>query len=225
MKWMLLLAALTAEPAEVQTYPDEATAVKSLSQEVQTGTLLFSQGDCLAVKVFSKSSYTHVAVVVKEKEKILVYDSAKGSGVRKSTLKEYLSYLGRDDVHLFHPRKEFTAYRTKALQKYLDSEIGREYGVRHHVTGEESDGIHCAEYAVSALMAARLMHANNPAKVSPASLVVGIRQAELYSSPRTINWEPPAVPEAEGTCAQWWLDTKICTRNAWTKCRGWFCCN
>ena len=44
-------------------------------------TLIFNNGDCLAVKVVTASSYTHVGAVVVEQGSAYVYESAHGIGV------------------------------------------------------------------------------------------------------------------------------------------------
>lgn len=224
MQWVVLLATLTAEPVLIEHYTSEEMAVNVLSREMQTGSLLFSQGDCLAVKVFTTSPYTHVAAVVVDGSEITVYHSAKGCGVHKETLEEYLHFLGRDRLHVFHPRQDFVGERAQLFQEHLESQLGREYEVKHHLTGERGTGLHCAEYVTDALMAAKLMHANNPPKVSPASLVEGITQSELYIAAKTVEWELPPAPTSDSRCGQLWLDTKHCCNGAWVKCRGWFVC-
>jgi hypothetical protein len=89
----------TPEPAE--------NLIEELKQGLQTGSLIFSQGDCLAVKVFSKSSYTHVAGVVAKDGEFVVYDSMNGIGVRKTPLVEYLRQQTPSLIHVVHPRIPF----------------------------------------------------------------------------------------------------------------------
>ena len=68
MHLALLAAVLSGvnAPAESATggYESLPAAAADIGPQLQTGTLIFSQGDCLAVRVYSASSYTHVAAVV-----------------------------------------------------------------------------------------------------------------------------------------------------------------
>ncbi|OYW14771.1 MAG: hypothetical protein B7Z55_15450, partial [Planctomycetales bacterium 12-60-4] len=82
---ILLITALAATPSL-----ETLQALPQIAGEAQTGTLIFSQGDCLAVKVFSQSPYTHVGVVVCDDDASWVYDAMNGPGVRKTALHEYL---------------------------------------------------------------------------------------------------------------------------------------
>src|SRR4051794_3612663 len=99
----IFLAVLVAAASfgDVETASPRAAQVR-LKQELKTGSLLVSHGDCLAVKMYSASSYTHVASVVVHDSEIYVYDATGGAGVRKQLLRDYLA--GQDDnaVHPFH---------------------------------------------------------------------------------------------------------------------------
>jgi len=77
----------------------------SLASRVQTGTLLFSKGDCLAVRIYTQSAYTHVAMIVMRNGEPLVYDSMNGTGVRCLTLKNYLNTQRPATIHLFQPKQ------------------------------------------------------------------------------------------------------------------------
>ena len=224
MSWMFFLCLFSADPTFTESFTSHEIAARTLTREVQTGTLLFSQGDCLAVKIFTKSPYTHVAAVVKEDGVAWVYDSAKGCGVRKLKLKEYLTYLRNDDLHVFHPAQKFSTQEQRAFQKHLISQLGTEYGIQHHLTGKRADGLHCAEYMTDALMATDLIHANRPSKVSPASLVKGLLQSDLYLAVKTITVEEPSKPEPEGRCARIWFKTKSGSKMCWYKMKGWVFC-
>src|SRR5574339_643048 len=102
--WGAMLAAvLTATPVEAN-----AAAVAELRCNLQTGSLLFSQGDCLAIKVFSGSRFTHVGAVVIEHGRPVVYDSMNGTGVRKQSLDDYVRFLSPSDVHVLHPARPMT---------------------------------------------------------------------------------------------------------------------
>lgn len=198
----------------------------SLSSRVQTGTLLFSKGDCLAVRIYTKSAYTHVAMVVMRNGEPVVYDSMNGIGARCLTLKNYLNTQRPATIHIFQPKTAFNESMTTQYERYLDQKLGTPYSIRHHLTGSRAKGIHCAEYAIDALSACHLMKAKAPAKVSPASLVTGIVQSERYAPSITFELKrPPQVAEKSSSWyQQLWIDTKNCTSACCLKLRGWVFC-
>ena len=233
MSWMLVLAMLAAPPLESQPAPAAAVvesveSVPALSAEMQTGTLLVSAGECLAVKTYTRSPYTHVAVVVRRHEQPYVYDSMNGRGVRCLTLASYLEDQTPAELHVFQPRVPFTPAQTARLEKYLDSQLGRPYGVRHHLTGGTSKGIHCSEYATCALIETGLLRASEPARVSPASLIDGALTTKTYVSAGTLRLQVAPEPVAQpgrSWCSRMWTDTKQCTKGCYQQMRRWFCCS
>ena len=208
------------------TYASYGSAASELTGALSTGSLIVSKGDCLAVKVFTKSPYTHVAIVVCDGVDRWVYDSMNGVGVRKLSLEEYLSTQAPDQIHLFHPKRKITGNRQAEFVGYLNEQIGRPYAIKHHLTGNRGDGIHCAEYVTDALMCIDVIQAKQPSRVSPASLVEGVTKYNLYSTGQTVQLKlpEPIVPKGDNACDQMWIDTKICWNNCCRKMRGWFLC-
>lgn len=226
MSWFLVAATLTGSPASIESYGSQREVAASLSKQVQTGTLLFSQGDCLAVRVFTQSPYTHVAAVVMRDGRPYVYDSTSGAGVRRQSLTKYLASQSPDVVHVFQPRKQFSKKRRRQFQKHLDSQLGKPYAIKHHLTGERADGIHCSEYVTDALEACQVIRAKQPSRVSPASLVEGIVKADLYTASKTLKLKLKSKPrpKSAGWCGRLWFDTKQCTHNCCVKMQRWFLC-
>ena len=157
MKFILVAALLTGSP-EMAT-PRQAHAV--LAGQVQTGTLIISKGDCLAIKIYSASSYTHVAAVVVDEGTISVYDSTGGAGVRKQFLGEYLASQNDHTLYFFQPRRPFTEAQADRFEDHLAAQLGRPYAIRHHLTGERCEGLHCSEYVTDALISADLLRAGS----------------------------------------------------------------
>ena len=67
MSWLVIVALAGAAPDASAGNTavgslQEATSI--LRPQVQTGTLLVSEGDCLAVQAYTQSPYTHVGAVV-----------------------------------------------------------------------------------------------------------------------------------------------------------------
>lgn len=226
MPYYLLAATLVVGAPATEwesTLPDSVATVAS---ELQTGSLLFSEGDCVAVKVFTQSPYTHVAAVVFRDGQPYVYDSLKGDGVRRQPLGEYLGSLTPGVVHVSHPRAAMSNRRSKQFVDALDSQLGRPYAIKHHLSGKRARGVHCAEYVTDALIACSVIHARQPSRVSLASLAEGLLKSELYTAPDEIVLDPPEpVPEiGSNWCDQLWIDTCACARNCCAKLSGWFLC-
>jgi len=225
MTW-LIAAVLLADPqmAAVQAAPNVCEVVAA---EVQTGSLLLSRGDCLAVRVYTKSSYTHVGAVVLRDGKPYVYDSMNGKGVRCLPLADYLEHQTPCELHLFHPCKAFSPQRVEKFEWYLESQRGRPYAFKHHVTGQRANGIHCSEYVTDALIACDVVRADQPARVSPASLVAGITRHDLYKTGSRFELaiaEPVSDRTQQSWCSRTWEDTKRCTSKCFSKLTALFCC-
>jgi hypothetical protein len=222
MNFILVAALLTGSPQTAT--PREAHA--TLAGQVQTGTLIVSKGDCLAIKIYSASAYTHVAAVVVDDEAVCVYESTGGAGVRKQFLGAYLASQSDHTLYVFQPRRPFTESQAKRFEEHLEAQLGRPYAIKHHLTGERCAGLHCSEYVTDALISADLLRAQEPPRVSPATLVEGILKAGLYDQTQTLELvpEPSECPASAGWCARLWFGTKECTSACYGKLRGWFCC-
>jgi len=221
---VMSLAGCPLEPVADATVND---AITIISREAETGTLLFSKGDCLAVRIFTKSPFTHVATIVREEDQITVYDSMNGVGVRKQSLRDYLKNRGGDVLHIYHPSQAFDVQKSNKFKQHLEQKIGTPYAVRHHLSGKRGQGVHCAEYMTDALQACNILKAKNPANVSPGSLFRGVTMYNIYQTGQIIALTSAAPAEDEkgnNRCHQWWIDTKVCTWKCCHKLKGWFFC-
>jgi hypothetical protein len=221
MQSLLLIVALAATPAETTT-----GQFAEVRQQAQTGSLIFSQGDCLAVKVFSRSSFTHVGTVVCEPDGPVVYDAMNGCGVRKQPLDDYLQFLVPSDVEVVHPARPLTDDEAAAFVNHLRSQLGRPYRIHHHATGGRSDGVHCAEYLTDALIAANWMTAKQPSRVSPGSLRQGVLEGRTYVPGERYQFtEAKPSPPVNETWCQWsWRETKQCCSATCQQLSRWFLC-
>lgn len=227
MSWILVAALAAGSPASGETLKiAPSQAAEMLAAELPNGSLLFSQGDCLAVKVYTASRYTHVGAVVERAGRHFVYDSTGGAGVRVLPLTEYLASQGNATVSVYHPEETMSTRQRERFEEQLESQVGRPYSITHHLTGHRADGLHCAEYVTDALIAGDVMKADNPPKVSPARLKLDIESGRLYSHAVTLQLEPPAsqAPADSGWCSRLWFDTKACSRSCYRKLSDWFCC-
>ncbi|REJ71709.1 MAG: hypothetical protein DWQ34_00240 [Planctomycetota bacterium] len=227
---LVLLTALLAGGGTADAEPgfdNAADAAAVIAPQLQTGTLIFSEGDCLAIKAYSAGPFTHVAAVVIRGDEPWVYDSMNGVGVRKLTLERYLASQVPDEIHLFHPSRRLTDEESRELETALEDRLGTPYAVMHHVTGNRSEkGVHCAEYVTDALMSVGLIRAERPPKVSPASLAEGITKNEIYTNGVTIQVArpEPTPPDDASWCGRMWFDTKLCCTRCCDQLTGWFLC-
>lgn len=224
----LLPLLLTGSGAPIPVTPADFPKIEQqLVETVETGSLIFSQGDCLAVKVFSASSYTHVGIVSRVAGSPVVYDSMSGIGVRKMPLHEYLRLQTPCTLKVVHPQDSFSSEEARALRAYLESQLGREYGIKHHLTGSTAEGIHCAEYATHAWMSAGRLKADRPSRVSPGSLLTGVEEKGAVRSGGTYLLSP--APIAEEVPSGWWhrlwIETRDCTTESCQQMRRWFVCS
>lgn len=215
---------VSSEKVSVQSLGEAETRLRESSR---TGTLIVTKGDCLAVRVYTQSPYTHVAAVVMRNGRPFVYDSANGYGTRCQTLKNYLTSQGPTEIHVFTPRKAFSESRQQKMETWLDSQLGRPYGIQHHLTGERAEGLHCSEYVTDALQHCGVLKAKRPSRVSPASLVTGITRHRVYEKSMTVQITPPAPPKpstSDSWCSRLWSDTKSCTASCYRKTKSWIFC-
>ena len=226
MKFLLLTLALLGDPATGPS-PLPAATAQEIAASLQTGSILASKGDCLAVRAYSLSSYTHVATVVMQNGQPMVYDTVPGTGVRRLPLSDYLISQQPTDIQLLHPTKPFSPTQATAFEKHLQAQIGRPYDVKHFATGRRCNGLHCSEYLTDALIASQHLTSTNPARVSPSDLVTSLTDHQVYQTGTTHNLpEPPAPPAPVSTTwyGQAWQGTKSCTYDCWVQTRRWFCC-
>ena len=226
MHSILLTILVAAAPTADVDIANPREAQARLEHELQTGSLIVSRGDCLAVKMYSASAFTHVASVVVHENEVFVYDATGGAGVCKQLLCDYLAGQNDAALHPFHLSQPLSPEKSRKFEEHLECQLGRPYAIAHHLTGNRAAGLHCSEYATDALIAAGLLSAKQPSRVSPATLVAGILKGDLYAQATTLQLmpEPARRPDSDNWCTQIWFDTKQCTRDCYLQLRAWFCC-
>lgn len=222
-----LLAAILAGGAPGASLHEDSVALSAaLAPDLQTGTLLFTEGDCLAIKAAAGGPYTHVAAVVMKDGTPIVYDSMNGVGVRKLPLAAYLETQAPDEIDVLQPRSPLSPQDAVVFEAALEQRVGAPYAVWHYIPGvRASAGVHCSEYVTDALISIERITAERPPRVSPSSLHEGLIAGDVYADSASVHF--PLEPEpvaAAGWCAQMWLDTKHCCANCCNQFSGWFLC-
>jgi hypothetical protein len=165
-------------------------------------------------------AYTHVGGVVVTDGEIIVYDSMNGVGVRKTPLAEYLRLQTPSEIHVAHLTTPFTADQEAVFQRHLEGQLGRKYAIRHHLTGQRCEGLHCSEYMTDALMAVDLIHANQPSRVSPGSLLLGLQKGDACADGG--KYPLTAVAEPIPKHLTWRQRARHSTANCCHRCSGQF---
>lgn len=218
--YLLISLCLAGSPNDTDSISRELTA------QCQTGTLIFSQGDCLAVKIYSRSRFTHCAAVVIEDGRPVVYDSMNGVGVRQTDLAEYLKLQTPSEIQILHPTTVWTPQQTEAFHTHLRSQLGRPYGIKHHITGNRATGVHCAEYCTDALLAAEQFEVEEPARVSPGKLYDGLTERKQYADGGlyALRMQTPPPAAKESWCGWAWRETYECTTGCCRQLSRWMLC-
>ena len=226
MHAFLLAAVLTAGHPAGDVPTDARVLATAVAPSLRTGTLLFTEGDCLAIMAGVGGPYTHVAAVVICNGAPVVYDSMNGVGVRKLSLEAYLQSQAPDEIDLLQPRAEFSPQEALVFEAALEQRIGAPYSVLHYIPGRRAKaGVHCSEYVTDALEAIERIDTERPPRVSPSSLHEGLVDGEVYAADAGIRFPLEPVPvESDNWCEQLWLDTKLCCANCCDSFAGWFLC-
>lgn len=212
--------------ADATTPPAPDDLIAEIAKNLQTGSLIFSQGDCLAVKVFSRSNYTHVGGVVAKDGTFVVYDSMNGLGVGKASLEEYVRRQTPSSLHIVHPTVRLSPEKATAFEQHLESQLGRKYAVKHHLTGQRCEGLHCSEYMTDALMKAEIMAARQPPRVSPGSLFEGVTITSAYHDGGHFELklsDPPQAADRPWYERAWNCTSSTCRKGA-SQVRRWIVC-
>lgn len=217
-----LATALPADPA----LENAAVLATAVEPTLRTGSLLFTKGDCLAIKAVAGGPYTHVAAIVISQGVPVVYDSMNGVGVRKLSLEQYLATQAPDEIDLLQPRSEFSPQEALIFEAALQQRVGAPYSVLHYIPGRRANaGVHCSEYVTDALESIERINVERPPRVSPSSLHEGLVDGDLYAADAGIRFPLEPIPVESGNwCEQMWLDTKNCCVTCCDKLSGWFLC-
>lgn len=123
---------------------------------LEDGTLLFVENSHNLVESYTKSSFSHVAIVIDD----CVYE-ANPPQVKKQTLQEWCLDVGKLNegsgspalVSVFVPNNPYSKEQVCDMKTFLEKQVGRRYSIKGYLTNTTSDGIHCSEMCSLALEA------------------------------------------------------------------------
>ena len=184
----------------------------------EDGTLLFVQNGHNLVEYYTKSSYSHVAIVIDNH----VYQ-AEPPRIRVQGLDEWFVDVahfneGRGSpaiVEVMVPAKKYNKKEVAAMKKFLDEQVDRRYSIRGYVRKMPGDGIHCAEMCSQAIVMSGRAEFSEPHKLSPGDLHDFVVESHKSGTMLYVKTKPEY---RRGTCERWgdWWDKR------WVSCK-WSC--
>lgn len=177
--WIGILCLIAASP-----HPE--------SNDIKDGSLLFVSGGNRAVRLYTQSPYSHVAIIFKDCGRLWVYESDRYLGVRRFPLDQLGPGEAQERIWIAQPKAEYTREQVNRMLAYLKSQLGREFSLRSFIIGSPAKGIHCAELVTNTLMIGNVCTSENPCVVTPADIArtfVGQRYGSLveYFTAKTLS--------------------------------------
>lgn len=131
----------------------------STTYALESGDLLFVQNSHNLVENYTKSTYSHVAIVIKDNQQIWVYE-ASPPVIKKYTLDDWLDQIGQYNLNhkqspavlkIVSPNWSYSDNDIFEMKCFLEKHLGRRYSIRGYVRGVKTNGIHCSEMCAGAL--------------------------------------------------------------------------
>lgn len=124
----------------------------------ENGALIFTENGSCLVSAYTKSTYSHVALVLYESGEPIVFE-AKPGGVIKTKYERYLATATAGKLNngesvrlwLMNPRIDYRQGELHPMLVYANQELGTPYSVLPTVTGKTLNTQQCAQYVSSIL--------------------------------------------------------------------------
>lgn len=192
------------------------------------GALLFLENSNRIVEYVTGDDISHVAIVMRENGRPLVYEATPAE-VRRVELSQYydeisqLNYRKREKVRVWvlSPQRVYEQSELDTMKEYLDSQLGRRYSVKNFVRGRPGDGIHCSELVANTLSRGGVVQLEKPYSISPGALYARVKAFHDEPVPVVIEEVKP-----EGSwCARCWKRwTSFTAWCAWSCYECWTFC-
>jgi len=198
--------------------------------EVQDGSLLVLKNSNKPVMSWTGSDITHIAIVVRKGGQPWVYEATPAK-VRRLPLPTYWQELAelntrrdpKTSVLLLRPKTSYETAQIATMKRYMDSQLGRRYSIKGYVRNKQSDGIHCAEFASSALArTGRFKFEDAHYSISPAEFYAQVKQR--HQPPARLTFKRTVADDS--WCSRSWKEwlgvSSWCSwacYESWTFCR------
>lgn len=200
--------------------------------QVKSGDLLFVQNSHNVVECYTHSSYSHVAMAMKEGDETWVYE-AEIPVVTRYTLKQWLTTIGNHNsdrpqspavITVVRPQKAYTDSEIKKMKAYLDKQRGRRYSLRGYVRNTPGNGIHCSELCSGAMEASERFKFSTPNyAIAPYTLLRSLSKTHHQCGPRlkvTLRADQ-RMSWCERSAAWWSKRPTFCLWSCWETIRFW----
>jgi hypothetical protein len=193
------------------------------------GSLVFLENSNYFVERYTEASIGHVAVVIRDGGRPLVYEATPGR-VRKVTWDDYLLELGKLNQDrswrgkkliagwVLAPKTPYSSSEISHMRRYLESQIARRYSILGYLRGQQSDGVHCAELASHTISFGGRFDIDDCYKQTPSSVMALAQSQHRPKTALTIPEPAKAEPWCSAACRRWsnyWMMARWSIREVW----------
>ena len=142
------------------------------------GTLIFTEHGSCFVSAYTKSSYSHVGIILYERGQPVVFE-AKPGGVTKSRYMDYIKasstprlFLNKPiSLWLMSPRQPYSKSEVRKMLDKANSKLGTPYSVIPTLTGRKQSTLQCAQYVSIILETSPRFWFKSPQYQTPSTLL------------------------------------------------------
>ena len=153
-------------------------SIVSAADHPANGALIYTENGSSLVSAYTKSTYSHVAIVLYERGNAVVFE-AKPGGVTKSRYEQYLKTAATAKLNdgkpvtlwLMNPRHAFNTHDLTNMLDEANAAIGTPYSVIPTLTGRNQSTLQCAQYVSSILQTTPRFSFRAPKYQTPATLL------------------------------------------------------
>jgi len=150
----------------------------SAEERPANGSLIYTENGSCLVSTYTKSTYSHVAIVLYERGYPVVFE-AKPGGVVKSTYEQYLKTAATAKLNdgkpvtlwLMNPRHAYNKHDLTTMLDAANQALGTPYSVIPTMTGHNQSTLQCAQYVSSILQTTPRFWFKSPKYQTPATLL------------------------------------------------------
>jgi len=207
-----------------------AAPVHAFSDNLHSGDMLFVQNSHNLVECYTKSSFSHVAVVVKYGDKTWVYE-AEPPVVKRYTIEEWLTAMG--DYNTSHPQspalvtvvtpnRPYSDAEVSKMKEFLETQVGRRYSVRGYLRNVQTNGTHCSEMCAAAIEATGRRDFSAPNRtISPGDLhgLLRVCHHQLGKQYHVVLRDSEKKSWCERSAAWWARRPSWCAWSCWETLR------
>ncbi|MBA62952.1 MAG: hypothetical protein CMJ76_11360 [Planctomycetaceae bacterium] len=162
------------------------------------GALIFTEHGSSLVSTYTKSSFSHVAIVLYERGMPIVFE-AKPGGVTKSTYGNYLKtakvakIIDTDEVTLWltNPRQPYSEIEIRKMLNMANAKLGTRYSIIPTLTAWDQPTLQCAQYVSIVLQTGPRFWFRSPKSQTPTTLLriakPGYQPMQLVHQEETSN--------------------------------------